>query len=255
MSMSSLNANFVDNLSLYASNINIKHFFDLNEKTQNILRIYKCYVESQRRIIGNDFFADFETYCYFNDDRNQLFITNYPLHLTEDIPITSSNPSQFIENNVIILRDYMNQKKLLGCCGYGKQQTECGYVLDECEREEYRSKHNHSEYYTIDQCIGVAPDCIASFENATFPFINDGSIDEICFEGGRFQPTDIFMNEMKRILADGGVVTKLTDDNDRFQPQVMFQKNLTELVFNTNIRTFYKSYPDFFSWNEYYNEL
>src|SRR5437868_3638574 len=164
--MSCLDQKFVDILASHRENINIKyhikHLFDLNQKTQDILCLYKIYIEVQRCLTNDNFFADLQINRFFNSDINQSFENNYLLDLTEDLPVTSENPDKYIGSNIIILRDYTNQKKLFGCCGHGKQQSECGYILDEHEREAYRSNHNHgnSDYYTIDQCISVAPDCI-----------------------------------------------------------------------------------------------
>src|SRR5207253_11304622 len=102
-------------------------------------------------------------------------------------------------------------------------------------------------YYTIDQFLGMVPDCLASFEDATFPFIKDNSIEEIYFEGGRFMPTETFMNEMKRILVDGGIVEVDDESIGRYEA---FSKKANELVFNSKITSNFRGYPDFFGWND-----
>jgi hypothetical protein len=205
---------------------------DLCEPTRRLILLYFTFCKQWIPDMFNSWICE----SLYNSDVLQDFKNDYKLDLFENINITI-NPNDidkyYEEHNILILHEYKGQTKIIGCCGNGYQQIDSGgYLLEPNEIQNYREKHFHSldGYYSIDATLQMVPDCIANFEVSTFPFIKDNSITEFCVEGGCFDLTSTFINELSRILTNNGVGTfKPNDANTIFVTKIN-----DVLVFNKN---------------------
>jgi len=80
-----------------------------------------------------------------------------------------------------------------------------GYPFDNsCEEEEYHNEHHHTGAYTINPEPAYNPSTVGWFSYQTFLNIPNESFNEIHTEGIWLTGTNIFFDEIKRMLKDEG---------------------------------------------------
>lgn len=224
------------------------YYGQLSESTQIFLNHYLKFCKQHNSM----FFESFLKKMLFDDSSDQDFQSDYEVAVYENLPIEDEKLiDQYYEtDNILIIRPYNNQTKLLTCCGFGRQQYNCGGYLMRCvdEINAYREKHQHEKdgYFTMDTTIGMVPDIIGNMETATFSFIPSDTITEYCIEGAGCEPTSSMINEMERILVEGGVCTFEPGSYEN-EGKYFAKKINGKLVFCEEEHE-YNGYPDFFGW-------
>jgi len=140
-----------------------------------------------------------------------------------DITETVDDIAQLYEEfGVIVLRKYNGEDKLVIACGNCPLANCGGYPFnDDYEKEEYHAEHHHTGCYTINPAPEYNPSVIGWFSEQTFLNIPDVSFSEIYIEGAWLDGTQIFFDEIRRMLKNGGKLFDISYET----PMVILSKD------------------------------
>lgn len=177
------------------------NYSELSFDMKYLLNIYYFYIISNKKF---SFIID----SYFSGCKKQDFANDYKVGLLNPVSYNKKNLLQYYKSdNILMLKPFTGQKKIIFFCGCGHQQQNCGgYMMDDKEIVEYRKEHSHSEYFSVDVDLGMAPHALGIIGKCTFSFIPSDTIEEILFEGGRATSTSKLTNEISRLLCESGKI-------------------------------------------------
>jgi hypothetical protein len=217
----------IDNKSLY--------FSELSSDMKFLIKSYYYFLRNNK--VKNPFYYE----LYFDGNISQDFVEDFQISLSEEIYYNQNYLFRYlVTDNLLMLKPYTGQKKIIFFCGCGQQQSCNGTLFDEQIEDKYRKEHSHDEYFSVDCNLAMVPHAIGYIGNCTFSFIPSNSIEEILFEGGRAKPNDILTNELTRLLTESG---KIIDDTAFYKKdKILAVKRDGKLKFNK----YYTDLDDYF---------